>query len=185
MRVSELDQRLAQFASDIAREQQQTVDADAALERLATEDVELKDEIRSRVEQRSGVDERVAEAEAVLAAAERTFAELTTALADLTARRRQIEANVRSHRERVARLDQEIAQVDAGIAQLAAETSGFGDLDVLAGAVESAQDLLGQSEYTVQEAEATLAATRQTLEASRAPLAEATCQCCWTGWAEK
>ena len=173
MRVSELDQRLAQFASDIAREQQQTVDADAALERLATEDVELKDEIRSRVEQRSGVDERVAEAEAVLAAAERTFAELTTALADLTARRRQIEANVRSHRERVARLDQEIAQVDAGIAQLAAETSGFGDLDVLAGAVESAQDLLGQSEYTVQEAEATLAATRQTLEASRAPLAEA------------
>ena len=108
-----------------------------------------------------------------LAAAERTFAELTTALADLTARRRQIEANVRSHRERVARLDQEIAQVDAGIAQLAAETSGFGDLDVLAGAVESAQDLLGQSEYTVQEAEATLAATRQTLEASRAPLAEA------------
>src|SRR5205085_10139787 len=112
-RVTELDRRLTQSSSDIAREQQQTADAQVALLRLDTEDAELKEEIKSRVETRSGVDERVAEAEATLSAAERMFGELTTALADLTARRNQLEAGVRTHRDRLARLDQEIANVQA------------------------------------------------------------------------
>ncbi len=99
-----------QFAADIAREQQQTSDAEVALQRLDTEDAELKEEIKSRVEKRSGVDERVSEAEATLSAAERMFGELTTALADLTAKRNQLEAGVRTHRDRLARLDQEIAK---------------------------------------------------------------------------
>src|ERR1700733_13762025 len=79
-RVAELDRRLTQFSADIAREQQQTSDAEVALQRLDAEDTELKDEIKSRVEKRSGVDERMSEAEATLAAAERMFAELTTVL---------------------------------------------------------------------------------------------------------
>ena len=58
-RVAELDRRLTQFSADIAREQQQTSDAEVALQRLDTEDSELKEEIKSRVEKRSGVDERV------------------------------------------------------------------------------------------------------------------------------
>ena len=51
-----------QFSADIAREQQQTSDAEAAVLRLDTEDAELKEEIKLRVEKRSGVDERVAQA---------------------------------------------------------------------------------------------------------------------------
>ena len=90
-RANELDRRLTQLSADIEREQRQSSDAVVALQRLESEDVELREEIKSRVEQRSGVDERVAEAEATLAAAERVFGELTTALADLTARRRQFE----------------------------------------------------------------------------------------------
>ena len=172
-RVVELDRRLTQFSADVEREQQQNLDADAALARLDTEDAELKEEIRTRVELRSGVDERVSEAEATLAAAERTFAELTTALADLTARRTQFEANVRTHRDRLARLDHEIATVNADVEQIAAQTSGFGDVDALAGAVEAAQEMLGQAEFTVQTAEATHVVARQALEASRAPLTEA------------
>ncbi|MGB3865179.1 MAG: chromosome segregation SMC family protein, partial [Xanthobacteraceae bacterium] len=172
-RAVELDRRLTQFAADIEREQQQNLDADAALGRLEAEDVELKEEIRNRVELRSGVDERVSEAEATLAAAERTFTELTTALADLTARRTQFEANVRSHRDRLARLDHEIAVVNADVEQIAAQTSGFGDIDALAGAVEAAHDMLGQAEFAVQSAEATHVVARQTLEASRTPLTEA------------
>ena len=58
-RVAELDRRLTQFSADIAREQQQSSDADVALQRLDAEDAELKEEIKSRVEKRSGVDERV------------------------------------------------------------------------------------------------------------------------------
>ena len=172
-RVVELDRRLTQFSADVEREQQQNLDADAALARLDTEDAELKEEIRTRVELRSGVDERVSDAETTLAAAERTFTELTTALADLTARRTQFEANVRTHRDRLARLDHEIATVNADVEQIAAQTSGFGDVDALAGAVEAAQDMLGQAEFTVQTAEATHVVARQALEASRAPLTEA------------
>src|SRR3979490_949582 len=65
-RVAELDRRLTQFSADIAREQQQTSDAEVALQRLDAEDSELKDEIKSRVEKRRGVDGRVSEGETTL-----------------------------------------------------------------------------------------------------------------------
>ncbi|HVX74634.1 MAG TPA: chromosome segregation protein SMC [Bradyrhizobium sp.] len=172
-RVVELDRRLNQFSADIAREQQQTSDADAALQRLAIEDVELKEEIKSRVEKRSGVDERVAEAEATLAEAERMFAELTTALADLTAKRRQLEADVRTHRERLARLDQEIANVQAEEQKLAEATGGLGDIEELAAAVETAQQNRAEAEALVQASEAAHVAARSKLEGSRAPLTDA------------
>jgi chromosome segregation protein len=172
-RVAELDRRLTQFSADIAREQQQTSDAEIALQRLDTEDTELKEEIKSRVEKRSGVDERVSEAEATLASAECMFGELTTVLADLTARRNQLEAGVRTHRDRLARLDQELASVQAEEQKLAQETGGHGDLAELAGIMETAQENLAQSEAAAQSNEAGHVAARQKLEASRAPLAEA------------
>ena len=172
-RVAELDRRLTQFAADIAREQQQTSDAEIALQRLDTEDAELKEEIKSRVEKRSGVDERVSEAEATLASAESMFGELTTALADLTAKRNQLEAGVRTHRDRLARLDQEIANVQADEEKLAQETGNLGDIDALAGAMETAQETLAASEAAAQASETGHVAARQKLEASRAPLAEA------------
>src|SRR5205085_266039 len=172
-RVAELDRRLTQFSADIAREQQQSSDADVALHRLDAEDAMLKEEIKSRVEKRSGVDERVSEAEATLAAAERLFAELTTALADLTARRNQLEAGVRSHRDRLARLDQEIANVERDEQKLARETGGLGDIAALSIAMTTAQQNLSQGESASQAAEAAHAAVRAVLEAARAPLAEA------------
>jgi chromosome segregation protein len=172
-RVAELDRRLTQFVSDVEREQRQSSDAEVALERLDAEDALLKDEIKSRVEKRSGTDERVSEAEATLAASERLFTELTTALADLTAKRNQLQSNVRTHRDRLARLDQDLANVVLEVEKLAQQTIGLGDLDALTGAVEAAQQCLAQSEATVQGSEAAHVAARQKLEASRAPLAEA------------
>ncbi|WP_315717268.1 MULTISPECIES: chromosome segregation protein SMC [unclassified Bradyrhizobium] len=172
-RVSELDRRLMQLTADVAREQQQNQDAQVALQRLETEDAELKEEIKARVEMRSGVDERVAEAEALLAETERQFTELTTQLADLTARRNQLEANVRSHRERLARLDQDIANVRADEERLAQETAHLGDLDTLAASLEAAEESEAQAEAAVQTNESAQANARQKLEASRAPLAEA------------
>ncbi|WP_035656522.1 AAA family ATPase, partial [Bradyrhizobium sp. STM 3809] len=172
-RAGELDRRLMQLTADVAREQQQNQDAQVALQRLETEDAELKEEIKARVEMRSGVDERVAEAEALLLETERQFTELTTQLADLTARRNQLEANVRSHRERLARLDQDIANVRADEERLAQETAHLGDLDTLAAALEAAEEAEAQAEAAVQTNEAAQASARQKLEASRAPLAEA------------
>jgi chromosome segregation protein len=172
-RTGELDRRLMQLTADVAREQQQTQDAQVALQRLESEDAELKEEILARVEMRSGVDERVAEAEANLTETERQFTELTTQLADLTAKRNQLEANVRGHRDRLARLDQEIASVQADEQRLVQETAHLGDLDALAAALEAAEESVAVSEGAAQASEAAQAAARQKLEASRAPLAEA------------
>src|ERR1700716_383798 len=172
-RVAELDRRLTQFVADISREQQQNTDAEAALQRLETKDSEWKEEIKSRVEKRNGVDGRVSEAETTLAAAERLFAELTTVLADLTAKRNQLEGSVRTHRDRLARLDQDIANVGNEEQKLAQETSGLGDLSELAAAMETAQQDLAQSETAAQASEAGHVAARQKLEAARAPLNEA------------
>lgn len=166
-RAAELDHRLTQFASDVEREQRQSSDADAALQRLDVEDTELKDEIKSRVETRSGVDERAAQAEATLAAAEATFADLTRVLADLTAKRNQLEANARTHRDRLARIDQQIADVQRETEALAQQTSGFGDLDALTAAIENAQQALAQSESSSREREAEHAAARGQLDAAR------------------
>jgi chromosome segregation protein len=179
-RAAELDRRLTQFASDIEREQRQSSDADDALQRLDTEDADLKDEIKLRVETRSGVDERSAQAEATLAAAEATFGELTRALADLTAKRNQLESNVRTHRDRLARIDQEIAGVQRETEALAQQTSGFGDLDALTAAIEGVQQTLAQSESLSREREAEHAIARNRLdmarsrvEAARGPLQDA------------
>jgi chromosome segregation protein len=172
-RVAELDRRLTQFSADIGREQQQASDAEVALQRLDIEDTELKDEIKTRVEKRSGVDGRVSEAEATLASAERLFAELTTVLADLTARRGQLEGNVRTHRDRLARLDQDIANVAGEEQKLAQETSASGDLAALAAAMEAAQRTLAQSENAAQLSEIGHITARSTLEAARPPLADA------------
>jgi chromosome segregation protein len=129
----------------------------------------LKEEIKSRVERRSGVDERVSAAEATLAESERLFAELTTALADLTAKRNQLESGVRGHRDRLSRLDQDIANVQAEEQKLAQETSALGDLAALSAAMETAQHYLAQSETGAQASEAAQVAARARLEAARAP----------------
>jgi chromosome segregation protein len=172
-RSAELDQRLTQFAADIGREQQQASDAEIALVRLDAEDAALREEIKSRVEKRSGLDGRVAAAEATLADAERLFAELTTTLADLTARRHQLEESVRGHRDRLARLDQEVANVQTEEQKLAQETAGLGDLAALSAVMESAQRGVSHAEAAAQANEAAHFAARATLEAARSPLAEA------------
>lgn len=172
-RVEELDRRLNQFSSDAEREQRQVSDAEAALVRLDEEDMMLKEEIMSRVELRDGVNERVGDAEAILATAERTFTELTTAHADQTAKRNQLVNAVRTHSDRLTKLDQDIAGVQAEVERLVQQTSGFGDLDELAAVMETAQEILAQSEYSAQDSESGHVAARQALEASRGPLNEA------------
>ncbi|HWW48035.1 MAG TPA: chromosome segregation protein SMC [Xanthobacteraceae bacterium] len=171
-RTAELERRIAQFTADIEREQRLSHDAVEAVERLEAEDALLKEEIKSRVELRSGAEDRVAEAEAMLAAAEQTFSQLTTALADVTAKRNQFEANVRNHQNRLSRIDQEIASVEGELRSLAAQT-GADDLDILAEALEAAQENLAIAEATAREHETAHIVARQTLEASRAPLVDA------------
>ena len=103
-RIEELDRRLEQFAADLEREQR-------ARRRCRpqrwtgspTRRQTLTAEAQASAARLTGVNGRVAQADAALAASEKSFAELTGALADLTARRNQLaDAPARSRAARRA-----------------------------------------------------------------------------------
>ena len=169
-RISELDRRLEQYASDLQRERTLAADAEAALERLAAEETALRAEEHANATRLSGVNERVAAADAALAASEKSFSELTGALADLSARRNQLQTALRDHEQRAERLEAEFTNVEAG---LAATDSGQPDLDGLATALTAAQAALAEAESATHAAEATHAHAREDVDAARSPLANA------------
>jgi chromosome segregation protein len=166
-RIGELDRRLEQFAADLARERTLAADTEAALDRLAAEEKTLKADAQASSAHLSGVNERVAKADATLAASEKSFAELTGALADLTARRNQLQAAVREHEERAGRLAAELVNIEAG---LAATGSGEPDLPALARALATAQAALGNAESAARAAEIAHSGAREKIDAARAPL---------------
>jgi len=170
-RIAELDLRLVQFAADAEREQRLAADAQEALTRLAAEEETIRAELQESAGRRSGVDAKVAEADAELSAAETVFSQLTAKLADLTARRNQLESAAQSHGQRAARLETEMAGVEREIASL--QSAGGPDLATLTAAVEAVTAAVTEAEAAAITAEAAHAAARQHLDATRTPLAEA------------
>jgi chromosome segregation protein len=172
-RIVELDRRLAQFVQDIAREQRQQADAQAALERLATEEAGLAQDGAGVAEREASVTARVGAAETALGAIEKTFSELTGALADLVARRNQLERAISEHSVRLMRLEGQIGEVENELAALDRPENGAGDVTALASAAEAAQSAVAQAEAAALRAEAAHSAARQGLDVAHAPLTEA------------
>jgi chromosome segregation protein len=172
-RIVELDRRLAQLVEDIAREQRQQADAQAALERLATEEAGLAQDGAAVAEREAQVTARVGAAEASLGVIEKTFSELTGALADLVARRNQLERAVSEHSVRLMRLEGQIGEVENELASLDRPESGAPDVAVLAGAADAARNDVTQAEAAALRAEAAHSGARQALDVARAPLTEA------------
>jgi chromosome segregation protein len=169
-RLAELERRLVQLAEDILRERALVADAETTLQRLASEEETLKQEVQGIVTLRTGVDARVDTAEKGLADAEATFAELTGALADLTATRNQLTAAMRDQADRMARIETEVGNIEAG---LAAAAESRPDLAALTLSLETAQRAVAEAERTAVAAEAAHAAARQGLDAARGPQADA------------
>jgi chromosome segregation protein len=169
-RIAELDRRLTQLGEDLRRERALGADAEAALARLAEEETALGREMEANLERRSGVEQRVAAADAVVAAAEKTFGELTRTLADLSARRTQLQRAAQEHRGRIERLERESVNIEAG---LSAVDQGIPDLAGLAQALEQAQAAIVEAEAEALRAEAAHATAREQFEATRGPLADA------------
>jgi chromosome segregation protein len=139
-RLAELGRRLVQLNEDIAREKQLATDAEWALNRLAAEQDALTGDLQAGADKRGAMEERVAQADAVLAGSEKVFAERTGALADLTARRNQLESGAREQDERLAKFEREIAEVEAELAQLNADNSARHDIAQLKSAADLAQN---------------------------------------------
>jgi chromosome segregation protein len=172
-RIVELNRRLNQFTQDIEREQRQQADAEAALERLATEEGGLSQDTTGVAEREALVAERVSVAEASLAEVERTFSELTSALADLVARRNQLDRALADHSSRLMRLEGQIAEVEVELASLEKPENGAPDLIAAAAAVEAAQNAVEQAEAASVRAEAAQSGARQALDVARGPATEA------------
>jgi chromosome segregation protein len=164
-RIAELELRLKQFAADGEREQKLAADAEAALTKLAAEEETIRREAHESAGRRSGVDGRVAEADAVLNTAEKIFSEVTTALADLTAQHGRHENTVREQSERIGRIAGEIEAIELELATL--DSSGSA-----AAAVEGTQSALTEAEAAAVAAEAAHNNTRTEYEAARSALAE-------------
>jgi len=169
-RIEELDRRLEQFAADLARERKLAADAEAALHRLDLEETALTAEAHASAERLTGVNTRVANADAALSASEKSFAELTGALADLAARRNQLQAALADHEQRSARLKAELANIEAG---LIATGSGEPDLATLGAALATAQAALAGAEAAARGAEVAHTQARAEIDATREPLATA------------
>src|SRR5436305_1242532 len=172
-RIVELDRRLAQLVEDIAREQRQQADAEAALGRLATEEAGLAQDGTGMAEREADVAARVSAAETALGAIEKTFGELTGALADLVARRNQLERAVSEHSVRLMRLEAQIGEVENELAHLDDPANGAPDVMALAATAEAAQAAVDQAEAAALRAEAAHSGARQALDVARGPLGEA------------
>jgi chromosome segregation protein len=172
-RIVELDRRLVQLAQDIAREQRLEADAQAALERLGTEEASLTQDGDGIAQRETEVAARVSTAEAMLGEVEKAFTELTGALADLVARRNQLERVMAEHATRLGRLEGQIGEVETELASLENPANGAPDVAAAASAVEAAQNVVAQAEAAALRAEVAHSGARQALDVARGPLAEA------------
>ncbi|MBV8792561.1 MAG: chromosome segregation protein SMC, partial [Pseudolabrys sp.] len=166
-RITELDLRAVQFATDADRERKLSADADAALARLAAEEETLRREAHENAGRRTGIDARVNEADAALNAAEKVFADLTAELADLTAKRNQFETAAREHGERIERINAEIADIEREVATLHSEGGA------ITAAVETTQAALSEAATAAIAAETERNKLREEVESARAAVTEA------------
>jgi chromosome segregation protein len=172
-RIVELDRRLVQLSQDIAREQRLEADAQAALERLGSEEAGLTQDGAGIAQREAETGARVAEAESALVEVEQVFGELTGALADLVARRNQLERAVAEHATRLVRLEGQIGEVETELASLENPENGAPDVAEAAAAVEHAQNAVAQAEAAALRAEAAHSGARQALDVARGPSGEA------------
>ncbi|MFN3855527.1 MAG: chromosome segregation SMC family protein [Phreatobacter sp.] len=172
-RLAELQRRVAQLDSDIARERALGADADGVLARLAGEAGELAVATEAARATEAAAAGRVAAAEATLAAAERAFGEMTSQLAEIVARRNQLERSVRDTSERLVRLEGQIAEIDAETARLEQGSDHAARLEALRADLQAAAEALAAAEGEAVAAEQAHAVARSQEGDARRPLAEA------------
>ena len=165
------EERLAQLATDLTREEELRADANAAIERLAAEIAALTE---TREHERGAPEQ----ASTALAAASREVAALETELtrrqqevADQEARRASYSRQIEDAQQRRARLDvrrQELARQRTLLdAEIAAAPSARNTESVLAeagGRVETSRAAADEAALALRDAEARLDAARQPLQ---------------------
>ncbi|MGH6936559.1 MAG: chromosome segregation protein SMC, partial [Methylocella sp.] len=171
-RAAELEHRIAQTASDIAREAALIDDAEGALARLDQEATELAGS-GVKEAQIEALREKHADAEAALAISEGTLAGMQEIRAAMEARRAALEAAIRDEAARAVRLDAEIETLGMERGALISDSpdgANFGRLEAELDA-SIAKGKTHEDELAFAEARHAEAAAEELK--TRAPLAEA------------
>ncbi|HUB64277.1 MAG TPA: AAA family ATPase [Methylocella sp.] len=170
-RSDELERRIAQTASDIAREIALIEDAAAVLARLEAEATELARAGTAEAEI-NAARSRLAEAEMALAITEKTFAEAQDSRSAIEARRAALEATLREESARLARLQAEIEKVTRERDTLLSRAPANADLGGLQAALDAAITAARVRDDELAQSETRHAEARMEEFKARGPLAE-------------
>ncbi len=171
-RASELERRIAQTTSDIARETALIEDAAGVLVRLAAEAKERAG-LGTAAAEIDAARGRLADAEAALALTEKAFTEAQDTRSAMEARRAALEAAITEESARAARLQAEIEMVTGERDALIGDSTTGADLAGLQAALNGAIAEAAARDEELALAEARHATAREEELKARAPLTEA------------
>jgi chromosome segregation protein len=171
-RIAELERRIAQTTSDIARETALIEDAAGVLARLDAEAAALASHAAAGDES-DAARGRLADSEAALALTEKALAEAQDTRSAMEARRAALDTAIREEAARAARLQAEIEKVTRERDALLADSTTGADLAGLQAALSEAIAAAAARDDELALAEACHAEARATELKARAPLADA------------
>jgi chromosome segregation protein len=172
-RAAELEKRLSQFDSDIAREERMVRDNADVLQRLADEERSLSEDHAGAAQREAQTLATFEEAKSRVAASEAALAKLTSERAEAVATRAQAERALRDTAERRDRLMRQLSDIDREASEISAQIAALADPAEKRMLAEEAEERTAIAEEAVAMAEDAVAEAREAEAAARPPLAEA------------
>ncbi|WP_374544898.1 chromosome segregation SMC family protein [Rhodoblastus sp.] len=172
-RKTEMERRIAQAASDLARERAHYEDAAATLARLDSEDEELagSGEVESDLVEEARL--RCEQAEEKLRASELALEQAQDAFSNAEAQRNALAEAARREEQALLRFETELARAEDEIAALRESAESDAELAESLAEAERLMDAAAQAEEDALAAETALALARDEETFLRGPLAEA------------
>lgn len=168
-----LTARLAQIASDLARESGLIADTDEAIQRLTEEETALKAENEGQDTLQQDASTRVATAEEKLKTEEGELDRLSNEAAALTAERQSLERTIAQSEARIEKLVQQLQQIAAERETLADAEAKQAAIAQQTEEVEDAVTRVRAAAEAAEDAEKTLAAARAAEAQAREPMTAA------------
>jgi chromosome segregation protein len=165
--------RLAHLDQDLAREQQLSVEAEAALNRLAAETSDLETKLAREIVETEEAARLLAEAQRVVAAAETALSEATARNAAVLAERNALQRRRGGAEDRRQRLRKQFAEADVKARELDLLSVPPERLAEAAAAVTAAEQALAAATAEAGSAKQRLTAAHNTEQAARPPVREA------------
>ncbi len=172
-RRSEIDRRMTQLSADIEREEQLVVDNADILEKLASEEDELREADQSGGDVEAEKEARFRETEATLANSETALGQATSERAEAAAQRTQSERALAEASERRDRFERQLAETRRELDEIGEKIAGLPDPALKLAAVKEFEEKVAALEAVLNELEETIEAGRRAEVELRKPVQEA------------